>query len=174
MSNFGPSEFGPAVFGGDPSGAWLLHDVDAELTSVARRFVARGTMDGTTIQMLEFKVGQGGVDPFDYEVAIPVNPDAQDLELPLDFPLVGPQPLVFGGRQITENEQPHTTAVSFYCLVPPGELSEVLSEIGIWAQVKCSPSDTEVGDFFLAAIAHFPIVCKNDSMAYAFRVCIQL
>jgi len=240
MSNFGSSEFGPAVFGGDPSFSGLLLDVDAEVTTLARRYLARRTTDGTAIKTIEFSLGQGGVDLFSYTTAIPVNPDAQTLELPLTLsPIVLPgtlstvaatitiattddltailrpdyqvevttgsgvetlvveevtatnftvttpaswtdpfatgtiKPYVAGAKNITQYEHANPHSGTTYCVVTATEANETLSEIGIWAIVKCSPYQAEVGTTFLAAIAHFPLVCKNSSMSYAFRVNVQ-
>ncbi len=241
MSDFGPAEFGPASFGGDPSGAsGLLLEVDAEITTVARRLIARRTVDGTAFKTIEFSLGQGGVDPFNYREAIPVNPDAQALELPLTIPNVALpgtlattatdptiltsddltsylqpgylvevvtgsgtetlavasvtatqfvatspatwtdpvatgsiEPFAAGAKNITEYEHPNPSSGCTYCLTAPNEANDVLSEIGIWAKILWSEQTAEIGTVFLAAIAHFPIVCKNSSMTYAFRVNVQ-
>lgn len=163
MSEFGPAEFGPASFGGDPSVAGLLLEIDAEVTSLARRLLARKTTDGTAFKAIEFALGRGGVDPFDYKTAVPVNPDAQSLEIPI----------ALAPKAVTEYERPNIGSGCTYCVVDPGEANEVLSEIGIWAEILWSPYTAEIGTVFLAAIAHFPIVCKNSSMSYAFRVNVQ-
>jgi len=165
MGIFGTSEFGSAVFGGDPS-TFLLLETDAEVTSRARALLARGKVDGTGFETIEFSVGQGGLDPFDYLVSTPVNPDAVQLELPIN---IGGSPT----KAITEYEHPNDNAACVYCLLDTTEANERLSEVGIWAEIKCSPITSEVGTVFLAAIAHFPLICKNSSMKYAFRVNVQ-
>jgi hypothetical protein len=165
MSNFGLSEFGAASFGGDPATALIL-EVDAEVTSRARRLIARGRTDGTGFKVIEFSVGQGGLDLFDYKVATPVNPDAVQLELPIN---IAGNPT----KAIAQYEHPNLNSGCVYCLLDNSEVNERLSEVGIWAEIKCSPSLSEVGATFLAAIAHFPLLCKNSSMKYAFRVNVQ-
>ena len=165
MAIFGESEFGSAVFGGDPS-TFLLLETDAEVTSRARELLARGRIDGTGFKMVTFSVGQGGLDPFDYLIATPVNPDAVQLELPIT---IGGNPT----KAIAEYEHPNENAACVYCVLDNGEANERLSEVGIWAEIMCSPISTEVGTTFLAAIAHFPLICKNSSMKYAFRVNVQ-
>jgi len=239
MSNFGPAEFGPAVFGGDPASSLLL-EVDAEVTTIARRFIARSTTDGTAFKTIEFSLGQGGTDPFDYKTTVPVNPDAQSLELPISIPMVtlpgtlstiasdttigtsedlttwlrpGYQvevttasgietlvvstvssteftvttdatwtdpiatgtiePYITGAKNITEYEHANEHSGTTYCVVTPTEANEALSEIGIWGTVLWSPYTAEIGSTFLAAIAHFPLICKNTSMSYALRVNVQ-
>jgi hypothetical protein len=137
--------------------------VDAEVTTRSRRLLARKTTDGTAFKAIEFSLGQGGVDPFDYKTAVPVNPDAQALEIPI----------ALAPKAVTEYEHPNPSSACTYCVVDPGEANEVLSEIGIWAEILWSPYTAEIGTVFLAAIAHFPIVCKNSSMSYAFRVNVQ-
>jgi hypothetical protein len=165
MSNFGSAEFGPAVFGGEPTTVLFL-SVDAETTSRARELLARGIVDGTSFKATLFSVGQGGLDPFDYKIATPVNPDAVQLEIPL---LISGNPT----KEITKQEHPNENSACAYCLLDTVEANDRLSEVGIWAEVLCSPYLSEIGTVFLAAIAHFPLVCKNSSMRYALRVNVQ-
>lgn len=242
MSNFGSAEFGDAVFGGDPGTATgLLLEVDAEITSEARRFVARSTFDGTAFKMIEFKVGQGGLDPFDYHYAVPVNPDATDLDIPLVLSAVALpgtlgttagdptilttddltslllpgyevevvtgsgtetltvasvastefvtttnatwtdpiatgtiQTFVSGAKKLTAWEYGNEHSATAYCQLDNPEANERLSEVGIWAEIVYSPYPTEIGHRFMCAAAHFPLVCKNDSMRYAFRINILM
>lgn len=238
MSSFGSAEFGDAVFGGDPSTATgLLLEMDAEITTEARRFVARSMFDGTAFKMIEFKVGQGGLDPFDYHYAVPVNPEATDLDVPLSLPLVslpgtlstiaatptvltssdltsivlpgydvevttasGTETLtvqsitstqfvatanatwtdpiatgkietfVTGAKKLTAWEYANEHSATAYCQLDNPEANERLSEVGIWAEIVYSPYLSEIGHRFMCAAAHFPLVCKNDSMRYAFRI----
>lgn len=165
MSEFGTAEFGSAVFGGDPS-SFLLMEIDAEVTSEARKLLARSKADGTAFQVIEFSVGQGGIDPFNYQIVVPVNPDAVQLELPLT---IGGSPT----KVITEYERPNQNAGCVYCELDNSETNERLSEMGVWAEILDSPYTVEIGTIFLAAIAHFPLICKNSSMKYAFRVNVQ-
>jgi len=165
MSNFGTGEFGTAVFGGDPTTV-LFMETDAEVTSRARELLARSCIDGTGFKATDFSIGQGGLDPFDYKIAVPVNPDATQLELPLTI----------GGnatKPIAEHENPNASSACVYCLLENAEGNDQLSEVGVWAEILCSPILSEVGTKFLAAIAHFPLICKNSSMRYAFRVNVQ-
>jgi len=161
MSEFGgASEFGPALFGGDPS-PYLFVQIDAETTTEARRLIARGAYDGTSLKARDFSVGQGGFDPVDYKAAIPVNPDATNLD---DHYFSDP---------IAYVEQPNGRARSYYCLLESGDANVTLGEIGIWAEVQNSPGDPADGTLILMAIGHFPIICKNSTMQYALRVTHQ-
>lgn len=163
MSDFGTSEFGTALFGGDPT-PYLLFDVDAEITSRARAFLARAPVDGTSIKMIEFSLGSGGLEFFNYQATVPVNPDAIDLDIPLVPAVVKP---------IDHYESPNPQSGCCYCIVDASEANDLLSEIAIWGTVVRSPRVHEIGMRFCAAIAHFPLVAKNDSMRYGFRVNVQ-
>jgi len=160
MSQFGTGSFGSAVFGGDPT-PYLLLSVDAEMTYRARQLMARGSTDGTSLQMQQFTVGQGGFDPFNYRVALPVNPDATALIDP------------YFTDTIDQYEHPNPRNACAYCLLEYTEANVTLGEIGIWSEIQCSPIATENGTMFLSHIAHFPLIAKNDSMRIALRVLSQ-
>jgi len=163
MPPLGVPQFGTAVSGGEPDPALVL-EIDAEVTSRARYLVARGSMDGTGIHAVKFSIGLGGYDPFDYKTAVPVNPDSTNLDFPLPFSTPD------GLKAVTEYEQPNQLSGCTYCVVSAAEGNDLLGEVGIWAEIVYSPFTHEVGDVFLAAIAHFPLIAKNSSMQYAFRV----
>lgn len=161
MGNFGFSSFGSAFFGGDPT-PQLLFQVDAELTRLAEHLIARGSTDGTCLRALEFSVGRGGFDPFDYASATPVNPNSQVLD-----------DEIFRD-EINQWEKPNERAVSFHCVLEQSEANETLGEIGIWAEIHNSPNVVENGTFILFAIGHFPMKAKADTMRYGLRVVVQL
>jgi len=154
-------ELGPAIFGGDTV-AFLEMQVDAEPTTNARRIMARGATDGTTIQAVEFSVGRAGFDPNDYTAALPVNPDA----IALDEPFFGP-------KLIDRIERPNNQAISCYCVLEAGDANTTLGEIAIWGEVQNSVGDPVDGTKVALAIGHFPLLAKNSSMRYALRVTIQ-
>jgi hypothetical protein len=160
MSNFGSGSFGSAVFGGDPTPVLLLQ-IDAEMTYLARHLMARGTTDGTSLQIKQFTVGQGGFDPFNYKVALPVNPDTQLLYDP-----------VFTS-DVDYYEHPNPQNACAYCLLDFAEANYTLGEIGLWAEIQNSPIATENGTKILSAVGHFPLLAKNDSMQIALRVLSQ-
>ena len=158
MSKFaGADPFGSAVFGGDPS-PFLLTQIDAETTTEARRLMARGMYDGTSLQAVEFSVGQDGFDPASFYAAVPVNPDATALD-----------DSVFTDT-IDHIEPPNAKARSYYCLLDTTEANVTLGEIAIWGEVQNSPGDPADGTKIIMAIGHFPLICKNSSMQYALRV----
>jgi len=163
MSQFGTGQFGTASFGGDPDPP-LIFDIDAEITTKARDLIARGRTDGTGIKTTQFSIGTGGYNPFDFTRAVPVNPDSSDLDFPLPFATPN------GRKPITEYEHPNQKSGCTYCVVEKTEGNALLGEVGVWAEIVYSPYTHELGDVFLAAISHFPLVGKNSSMRYAFRV----
>lgn len=160
MSQFGTGSFGSAVFGGDASPSLLLQ-IDAEMTFQARRLMGRGLTDGTSFQMKQFVVGQGGFDPFDYKIALPVNPDVTVLE-----------DLIFTDV-IDEYERPNPQNACAYCVLEKAEANVTLGEIGIISEIQCSPFPAENGTTFLSHVGHFPLIAKNDSMQIALRVLSQ-
>lgn len=160
MSSFGSGSFGTATFGGDPS-PLLLFSIDAEMTTLARYLLARGSIDGTSVFPKEFSVGRSGFDPFDFAVAIPVNPDS----LTLDDDIF---------RDPIDNyEEPNASCGSFHCILDTADANETLGEIGIWAEIQNSPVTAENGTQILFAIGHFPLAAKNSSMRYGLRVVVQ-
>ena len=160
MPSFGISSFGGASFGGDPSPSLLLQ-IDAEVTALAQHLIARGSTDGTCLRGTEFAVGRGGFDPFDFASAVPVNPDAQQLD-----------DEIF--RDVVDQwEQPNDRSLAFHCILETAEANETLGEIAIYAEIHNSPITTENGTFILFAAGHFPMIAKNDSMRYGLRIVVQ-
>ena len=160
MSNYGSGSFGSAVFGGDPTPVLLLQ-IDAEMTYLARHLMARGMTDGTSLQIKQFTVGQGGFDPFNYKVALPVNPDTQLLYDP------------FFTDTVDYYEHPNPQNACAYCLLDFAEANVTLGEVALWAEIQNSPIAIENGTTILSAIGHFPLLAKNDSMQIALRVLSQ-
>lgn len=136
-------------------------DVRAILTMEARRLIARGQTDGTSLRAFEFAVGLGGFDPYNYLAAIPVNPDVYALTEETF------------SSDIDHIEWPNAEAVAFYCLLEAAEANATLGEIGIRAVVMNSPGDPADASVVLMAIGHFPLIAKNSSMQYVLRVTVQ-
>lgn len=175
MSNFGEAEYGDGhFFGGVPIPPSLLLEADAEVTNKARVLTARASTEDTSIQVVEFSIGSGGIDPFDYKTAVPVDPDAIELEIPILLPASVPPAETVGHQVITHYEKANLTSATFYCLLENSDGNEPISELGLWAKIVRSPFQHELAaPPFLAAITHFPLICKNDSMAYALRINVQ-
>lgn len=161
MGIFATSTFGSAVFGGEPV-SYLWNQIDAETTTKARRLVARGLTDGTSLQATHFSVGRGGWDPLDYHAATPVNPDAVALD-----------DAVFGPDTIDYYEYANERCAVYYCLLDFGEANVALGEVGIWGVIQNSPIVAENGTRILMAIGHFPLCAKNSDMGYVLRVTMQ-
>lgn len=152
MSNYGPSLFGPAVFGGEPV-PHLFLQIDAEMTTLARRYTARGHTDGTSLQIDDFSVGKSGFDPLDYFSAIPVNPDAYNV-IGADTLLAGP---------VARVEWANTRSISCYCPLTAANLpvGGYLGTVGIYATVQNSPIAGESGVQILYAVGNFPLLVKS-------------
>lgn len=161
MSQFGGgSSFGSVVFGGEPV-PYLYLQIDAEMTTEARRLVARGHTDGTSVQITKFSVGRGGFDPNDYLAALPVNPDATALSDSIFTDVVD------------HIEWANDTCVVCYCLLEAAEANQTLGEVAITGIVANSSGDPADDTEFVMAIGHFPMRAKNSDMQYALRVTIQ-
>jgi hypothetical protein len=172
MSNFGPAQFGPAVFGGDPV-PHLYLQIDAEMTNLARRYTARGLYDGTSLRVTDFSLGEFGFEPLDYLSAIPVNPDVKrttDLN-----------PIMT--KAVAYYEWGAARCPIFYCFVDKDDTNSVignrhLGELALWAQIQHSPSGAEDGNTIIYAVAHFPLLVQpvptaTNFIRYAFRVTVQ-
>jgi len=159
MSVFGgTSEFGSAVFGGDPS-AFLYLDIDAEITTEARRIMANGLCNGTTLMGYYFTVGDSGHEPLNYLSAIPVNPDSSYSG-------------ITSPTEIAYIEHPNLSSVCFYCVLD-NTVSLAISSVYIWSKVINSPGNPSNGTDVIFAIGHFPLLCKNDRMTTVLRVTVQ-
>jgi hypothetical protein len=160
MGEFGSSFFGSASFGGEPN-PLLLFEIDAEMTTRARVLQARSLTDGTSFRAVEFAVGRGGFDPFEYRAAAPVNPDATTLDEE-----------VFRD-DLDHFERSNPRCGIFFCILEKAEANVTLGEVAIIAEILDSPIGSEIGNQFLMAIAHFPLVAKNSDMRFGFRVLLQ-
>ena len=160
MTDFGTGAFGTAVFGGDPT-PFLLLQIDAEMTYQARSLMARGLTDGTSLKMSQFSVGQGGFDPFNYKIALPVNPDAVVLYDPIFTDV------------IDYYESPNPQNACAYCFLDYLEANVTLGEVCIWSEIQNSPIPTENGQLIISSIGHFPLIAKADTIRIALRILSQ-
>lgn len=136
-------------------------DVLATTTMEARRIMAKGQTDGSSLQAVSFSVGRCGFDPYDYLAVIPVNPDSYALD-----------DEIFGDV-IDHVEHPNAAAVSYYCLLESGEANETLGEVAIWGVVENAVDNPPSGTTVLMAVGHFPLIAKNSDMQYCLRVTMQ-
>jgi hypothetical protein len=151
MSNFGPAQFGPAVFGGEPV-AHLYLQIDAEMTARARRLTALSHSNGWGLQVQTYQFGQGGFDPLDYFAALPVSPD--------DATLVDPQGVP---AAIQHYEWCNERCVAYYCdVVSSGVTAGYLGEIGLYASLVYPPAVAVIAGPFLYAIGHFPMIAFSS------------
>ena len=137
--------------------------VSAKMTALARKLMARGTLDGTSLRSVEWGVGMGGYDPFDFTKVLVVDDQAQALIDP-----------VFSGQTITQYEQPNGWCASYYCEIGTRSANFLLGEVGIWAIIQNSPNSLENGTMILRSVGHFPAKAKNSNMQMAIRVIEQM
>lgn len=137
--------------------------ISAKVTALARKLMARGTIDGTSLRAVEWGVGMGGYDPFDFTKVLTVDNQAQTLIDP-----------VLSGQTITEYEMPNEWCASYYCEIGSGDANYMLGEVGIWAVIQNSPNVLENGTQILRAVGHFPAKAKNANMQMAIRVIEQM
>jgi hypothetical protein len=135
--------------------------VTAKTTALARRLIARGSVDGTAVKVIGFEMGSGGYDVLDYTQAAPVNPEASMLESAVWF-----SPTIV-------LEWANESCSSYYCMLDLTDAVSPLGEIGIVSEVVWSPIASEIGMWFLSALGHFPLKVKSDTMQFAIRVLRQ-
>lgn len=135
--------------------------VSAKTTALARRFIARSSMDGTAVQVAGFALGSGGYDTLDYTQVTVVNPEAAMLES-----------IVWFSSTIVV-EWANESCSSYYCELGLADAVSPLGEIGIISVIVWSPIASEIGMYFLSALGHFPLKVKSDTMAMAIRVLRQ-
>lgn len=159
MSNFGPAQFGPAVFGGEPV-AHLYLQIDAEMTARARRLTALAHTSGWGLQVQQYQFGQGGFDPLDYFAAIPVSPDDNALIDPLGVQTA-----------IQHYEWCNERCAAYYCdVVASGAASGYLGEIGLYARISWPVAS----GLFLYAIGHFPLIAFSSVVPDDFDVVVRV
>lgn len=151
----------------DPSG-----DILAELTDLARNYLARAMIGDVVIQVKGFALGRGGFNPSDVVQPLPLN--LADVEL---TDKVFPSAVAFEYEPFISTEEPTATARVYNCRVGsspfPGNADYALGEAGLYAEVLKSISNPgEVGTVFLYALSHFPILCKTRRETLLRRVVV--
>lgn len=148
------------VFGTTPEAAIGV------VTDAGRAALARIPVDGLRFNTFEFQIGRGGYDAEDPMIV--VTPD------PSDTALLDPiWPAADEYAPVTRIDRPTIGGVAFLCRVEADEALVGIGEIGVFATITASPSNPgEVGDRFLFAIAHRPLLGKAPSDSVGFYVTI--
>lgn len=145
-------------------------DITAVLTTKGREEMARMIMGESSIQVTAYQVGRGGYNPSNPVKILPVDVNSTAL--------LDPVPDASSRRSFEIIEQPiGNNVVAPVCRLDPGgtDVEYGLGELGIFATwVHDSVYPGQVGDDFLFAIAHFPIVSKTPTHTFVWRVVIAL
>lgn len=146
-------------------------DIAARLTDGGRNAVARSILpgEGYTFTLSGFQVGRAGYQQINPVKVEAVTPSDTALTDPV-FPVSGIQPFVSIETIIAPN------VVAPVCRIDPSDLDANygLGELGIFATVLTSNTPSEVGQDFLFALAHFPLLSKTPSHTLVWRVIIAL
>lgn len=137
--------------------------VFAQATDAAREFLARTLAEGVAFQIKEFSVGTDGYDSSNPKFALEIDPSQTTL---------GRE--VFRGPVAIPVERPNETARSFYCRMNPNDANFGLGELALWAKVLSSPTSSEIGTWFIFALAHLPLQVKTSEHTFIYRVVVQL
>ena len=143
-------------------------DVLAALTDAGRNLLARMLVEGLGFRVIGFRVGAGGYNP-----GAPIHPTLLDTTVTeLDdpfFPVIALPP-----EPIDRYEQPNDQGASFLCRVASGEAVAALGEWGIYVEIIYSPLfPAEVGDRYLFALAHRPMIAKTLQDVLVWRLVVQ-
>jgi len=139
----------------------------ATLTDVGRTQFARSTLGEVSFIAKGFAVGREG-----YTDANPVKIDPIDPSLTalLDqfFPVI-----VGDTKAFEAIEMPSPKTLVLNCRLAQSESVAGLGELGIWAEIVDSVIPSEIGEEFLLAVSHMPLITKVPQQVIVFRLVIQ-
>ena len=139
----------------------------ATLTDVGRSQFARSILGEVSFTVKGFAVGREG-----YTDANPVKIDVIDPSLvALEDQIF---PVVPGDTKAFESlERPSPKTLVLNCRLAQDEAIAGLGELGIYAEVVDSIVPVEIGDQFLLALSHMPLISKVPQQVIVFRLIIQ-
>lgn len=140
----------------------------AKLTDIGRSYLNRSTIGDASFKLSGFDVGHSGYVDSNPVKILPIDQSSTALDDKY-FPLADQEN--FAGK-----ERPHSKTIVFNCRLGHSVPDNIgaIGEVGIWAEVMYSSVPSEIGTKFLFAIAHFPILVKNNQNVFVFRIMIQL
>ena len=146
-------------------------NISAQLTDVARQYIARATIGEVAFKAIGFSVGRGGYQPADPVHIIALT----GAETALTDQVY---PNVTGEAAFQQIDMPgNESTVVYFCRLPstqpPSNADYGLGELGVWAEILNSNVPMEIGQKFLLAIAHFPIKAKTNRDTILFRTTVQ-
>lgn len=139
----------------------------ATLTDVGRSQFARSILGEVSFTVKGFAVGREG-----YNDANPVKIDVIDPSLvALEDQIF---PLVLGDTKAFESiERPSPKTLVLNCRLSQTEAVAGLGELGIYAEIVDSIVPAEIGDKFMLALSHMPLITKVPQQVIVFRLIIQ-
>lgn len=139
----------------------------ATLTNVGRTQFARSILGEVSFIVKGFAVGREG-----YNGANPVKIDAINPALTaLEDQIF---PAVPGDIKAIETiELPSPKTLVLNCRLAQDEAVAGLGELGIYAEIVDSIVPSEIGDQFLLALSHMPLITKVPQQVIVFRLIIQ-
>ena len=147
-------------------------DIIAQVTDEGRTLIARATLGDVVFKVEGFAVGRGGYDPSNVVDTLPLDPAAVELS---DKVYPDATPLSFAS--FISTEEPKASVRVYNCRVAASPLSGNadygLGELGLYGTIVHSSDPTEIGQVFLYAVSHFPIMCKTRRDTFLRRVVVS-
>ena len=139
----------------------------ATLTDVGRTQLARSILGEVSFTAKGFAVGREG-----YTDANPVKIDPIDPSLTALVDQIFP--VTPGDTKSFESiERPSPKTLVLNCRLAQDEAVAGLGELGIYAEIIDSVVPSEIGDEFLLAVSHMPLITKVLQQVIVFRLIIQ-
>ncbi len=139
----------------------------ATLTDVGRTQFARSILGEVSFTAKGFAVGREG---YNYVNPVKIDPIDPSLTALIDqiFPVIP------GDLKAFESlERPSPKTLVLNCRLAQSESVAGLGELGVWAEVVDSVIPSEIGDEFLLAVSHMPLITKVLQQVIVFRLVIQ-
>jgi hypothetical protein len=135
--------------------------VEARITDIGRKYIARSVVDGTSFIINEFAVGIGGYDPSYPTKATIVDPTSTDLIAEI----------YRAALTTTEEVLINGTSKSYVARIG-STVAGGVGEVGIFAEILNSPYPSEVGSSFLFCLAHQPLNTKTRNHVATYRIVV--
>lgn len=139
----------------------------AKITDIGRSYFARSILGDVAFKAVGFTVGKSGYVDSNPVKILPINTSDTSL-ISQFYPFVG-----ISSFETIEMPEPKTIVLN--CRLGHSDPANIgaIGELGIWGQVLYSTVPSEVGQLFLFAIAHNPILVKNLQNVFVYRILTQ-
>ena len=138
----------------------------ANLTDLGRQYIARAAFGTVSFKVTTFAMGREG-----YMDSNPVKIE------PLDLSQIDLQDQVFpvapAREPVTEIELPLPKTFVANCRIKASDGLAGYGEIGLFAEVLNSDVPSEIGQEFMLALGHMPLMTKTERQIIIFRYVIQ-